>query len=227
MKLLASLLALLCCSFVAASAQQPVVNVLGDSYVANHRRPASETWHAHWASAHQLRYNNYGRNGSCVAFDRSAEGFGPSLLVRYAQMEPAADLVIIVAGHNDAGFIKNSADSIAMFADSVALLIDRVRARCPKAELVWVTPWYVDREGFEPVVRTIRSVCRKKHVRVLNNYTSRSVIQVRDADFRRRYFQGPDDTAHLTADGHALFLPTAEKFLRKTLRRISRHASSQ
>ncbi len=194
-------------------AQQPVVNVIGDSYVANHRRPKAEAWHALWAAKHGYTYNNYGRNGGCVAFDRSREGFGPSLMVRYSQMDANADLVIVIAGHNDAVKVGNSADSLQMFTDSCSLLIDRIRRQCPRARVVWVTPWYVDHPGFNPVIKAIRKVCRKKRVPVLNNYSKRSIIKVRDAAFRKQYFQGNNDTAHLNAQGHQLFLPVAEEFL--------------
>ena len=193
------------------------VNVLGDSYVANHRQPKEETWHAQVAARHGMHYNNYGRNGGCVAFDRTSEGFGPSLLVRYKDMDPQADLVLIIAGHNDAGMVGTCKDSLGMFTDSLSLLIDRIRAHCPKAKVAYVTPWYVDRPGFKPVVKAIKKVCKQKDVPVLDNYTADCPVQVRDSDFRRRYFQRADDTAHLNAAGHKLFLPTGEAFVLQVL----------
>ncbi len=193
------------------------INVLGDSYVRNHRRPVGEAWHAVLAERHGMTYNNYGRNGGCVAFDRTREGFGPSMLVRCAEMDPEADVVLVIAGHNDAGKVGQSADSLRMFADSLECLIGRIRARCPRARVAWVTPWFVDGPGFRPVVKAIRRACRRNGVPVLDNYSARCVVRVRDADFRRRYFQGPNDTAHLNADGHALFLPVGEAFVRRVV----------
>lgn len=61
-----AMLAALALSSVTVSAQE-VLNVIGDSYVANHRRPKEEAWHYKMASQLGLKYNNYGRNGSCVA----------------------------------------------------------------------------------------------------------------------------------------------------------------
>ena len=190
-----------------------VVCVLGDSYVRNHRRPVDETWHCRVATAHGMDYRNFGRNGGCVAFDRSREGFGPSLLVRYKDMPADADLVLIIAGHNDAAMIGTSRDSLQMFCDSLDLLLTRIHAHCPKARLGWVTPWYVDRPGFRPVVKAIKRICRKHHVPVLDNYRRSCPVKVRDADFRRHFFQGPNDTAHLNAEGHSLFYATGEKFM--------------
>ena len=198
--------------------QGKVVNVLGDSYVRNHRRPFDEAWHCLAVRRHGMKYNNYGRNGGCVAFDRTKEGFGPSLLVRYKEMDADADLVLIIAGHNDAGIVGNSKERLAMFRDSLDLLIDKVREQCPKARVAWVTPWYVDREGFKPVVKTIKKVCKAKGVPVLDNYSKRCIIKVRDAAFRAAYFQGKDDTAHLNAKGHELFLPVGEEFITRVMK---------
>jgi len=202
---------------VGVSAQGQLVNVIGDSYVKNHKRPVEESWHCLAAKELGLTYENYGRNGGCVAWDRSTEGFGPSLLVRYKELNPAADIVLIIAGHNDADKVKANADSLAAFTAAAGLLIDFIRLQCPHAKVGWVTPWDVPREGFEQVNRAIRKVCKKKRVAVLNTAQKDAVIRVRDAEFRKKYFQGANDFAHLNAEGHRLFLPTGEAFLRKLM----------
>ncbi|MCH5175982.1 MAG: SGNH/GDSL hydrolase family protein [Prevotellaceae bacterium] len=212
------LLAMLTASIDATA--QKVLNVIGDSYVANHRRPKEEAWHSKLATKLGYTYNNYGRNGSCVAFDRTHDGkwnFGPAMWVRYADMEPSADYVLIIAGHNDADKVKENADSLRMFADSLEVLLSGIERLCPNARIGYVTPWYVDRQGFAPVCKVIKKVCKKHGIPVLMNYDKKSVIRVRDEEFRKRYFQGADDTAHLNADGHDLFLPVAEKWFLKNV----------
>lgn len=199
---------------------QKVLNIIGDSYVANHRRPAEESWHAKMAAELGYTYNNYGRNGSCVAFDRSHDGkwnFGPAMWQRYTVMEPNADYVLIIAGHNDADKVKENADSLKMFADSLEVLLSGIEKLCPKARIGYVTPWYVDRPGFKPVCKVIQKVCKQHGVPVLMNYNEKCVIKVRDAEFRKKYFQGADDTAHLNAAGHDLFLPVGKEWFVKTL----------
>jgi hypothetical protein len=169
-----------------------------------------------------LTYNNYGRNGSCVAFDRTHDGkfnFGPAMWVRYKDMDPTADYVIILAGHNDADKVKDNPDSLRMFRDSLEVLIQGIEQLCPKAKIGYVTPWYVDRPGFKAVCKTIQKVCKRHHIPVLCNYTSKCVIQVRDEAFRRQYFQGPNDTAHLNAAGHDLFLPVGTAWFKKYMQK--------
>lgn len=191
------------------------INVIGDSYVANHRQDPSLTWVAKVAKAHGMTYNNYGRNGASIAYDRSAQGFGRALADRYTEMAPDADIVLIVAGHNDASMIGTSADSLQTFRTRLESLITGLKQKYPNAQIGYVTPWYIDRPGFQQVVRTVNEVCMQQNIPVLDNYNDRCVIRVRDTEFRRQYFQGENDTAHLNASGHDLYMPVGEMFLRR------------
>ena len=115
------------------SAHRGKLAVIGDSYVENHKRPYTETWHYMMAERLGLDYQNVGKNGSSVAFDRTKEWCGQSLLQRYRQIDPKASYVLIIAGHNDADKCKNNRDSLRMFSDSLRALITGIRQRCPKA----------------------------------------------------------------------------------------------
>lgn len=194
---------------------RPVINVIGDSYVANHRCPKQETWHYKLAQELNLRYNNYGKNGACVAFDRTHDGkfnFGPAMYTKTGMMDSTASYVLIIGGHNDAVKVGNNRDSLLMFRDSLQLLITNIRHQCPHAQIRYVTPWYVDRPGFAQVCKVIRQVCKKERIPVLDNYSADNIIQVRNAQFRQKYFQRADDTAHLNNAGHDLFLTVARKW---------------
>lgn len=214
MKPLLFLLIIMCS--LAGRAQDPLAGktlcVIGDSYVANHRRPQSETWHYKAAARHQMTYLNYGRNGGCIAWDRSREGFGKSLLERYKDMPDTADYVLVIAGHNDAEKIRHSADSLRMFRDSLQRLCTALIERYPAARIAFVTPWNVPRPGFAEVIQTIVDVCGQAGIPVLNAATT-SGIHVRNDAFRRRYFQAPNDTAHLNDAGHNLIVNWGEHFL--------------
>ncbi len=188
------------------------MNVIGDSYVRNHRRPFTEAWHYKVAQRLGMKYNNYGRNGGCIAFDRSKDGFGPSILQRYVGMTDTADVVLVIAGHNDADKIKSSADSLVIFRDSLDALCKGLQQKYPQAKIAFVTPWDVPRPGFAEVIEVIKEVCGANHIAVLDAAHT-SGIQVRDEAFRRKYFQAPHDTAHLNDAGHNLLLEWGEQFI--------------
>ncbi len=195
---------------------QKVCVVIGDSYVANHRRPKAESWHAMAAKDLGLDYRNYGRNGGSIAWDRSKRGFGRAIMHRCLEMTDTADIVLVIAGHNDATMIGNSKDSLRMFRDSLTVLCQRLQKKYPNAAIGFVTPWHVHRPGFEPVIKSIHKVCKKFHYPVLD--TKKSPIKVEDKGFRQHYFQAPDDHAHLNAEGHRLALEWGEPFMRKLLK---------
>lgn len=43
------------------------------------------------------------------------------------------------------------------------------------------------------------------------------IVQVSDVAFRKKYFQGPNDTAHLNNEGHDLYLPVAMEWFVKNM----------
>ncbi len=216
--LLASLLA--CCS-LSCTAQGGVesaplygksINIIGDSYVANHRRPKEETWHAMVAQKYHMTYRNYGRNGCCIAFNRDKDGFGPSLLEKYKMMNDTADYVVVLAGHNDAEKVKDNADSLLIFKERLEALCDSLIGKYPAAKLAFITPWNVERPGFKQVIETMETVCASRSIPIFNA-AKESGIYVGNEAFRRRYFQSPNDTAHLNAKGHQLVMNKMESFL--------------
>lgn len=215
MKTLIFLLLSLFCLPMAAQDTDPLAGktilLFGDSYVKNHRRPVEETWHYQVAQRHRMNYINAGRNGSSVTFDRTREGFGPNMIARLSSLPDSADYVIIIAGHNDAVFVGNSRDSLQMFRDSLDRLCTLLIDKYPAARLAWVTPWNVDRPGFEQVIGVIKYVCGRHAIPVLDAAHD-SGIHVRSLAFRQRFFQGAD-TAHLNAAGHRLIVNWADRFI--------------
>lgn len=187
------------------------MNIIGDSYVKNHRRPVEESWHAKVAEKYAMTYNNYGRNGNCIAFDRTDEGWGTAMYKRYVEMTDSADYVLVVAGHNDAEHIGRLG-SLDDFKERLAMLCEGLIAKYPSAKIAFYTPWGVPRPNFSEVGSAMEEVCGRYSIPVYNAQ-KRSGIYVWDPAFRELYFQGANDTAHLNAAGHDLFLNKAEAFL--------------
>ncbi len=188
------------------------INVIGDSYVKNHRCPYEEAWHFLVADKYKMNYRNYGRNGRCLVFDRRAENWGEPMLEYYKEMNDTTDYVLVVGGHNDADYIGRGKGTIRQFEAGLDSLCRGLIAKYPTAKLAFVTPWRVPRPGFDEVISTIVKVCGHYSIPVFNA-AERSGVYVWDAAFRKIYFQGPDDTAHLNAEGHRLFFRKGETFL--------------
>lgn len=188
------------------------LNIIGDSYVRNHVRSYAETWHYKAADRAGMVYNNYGINGNCVAFDRSGRGFGVSMLDRFSQMRADADYVVVIAGHNDASMLSMMPDSVGVFVESLDLFCKGLKEMYPKAGIGFVTPWAVDRPMFPEVTQYIREACEKYSFVLLD--ATQSEILVNDPEFRAKYFQSKNDTAHLNPAGHDLLVDWGEAFYR-------------
>ena len=173
-----------------------------------------------------MNYRNYGRNGSCIAFDRSKDGFGKSLLERYREMTDSADYVLVIAGHNDAFKVLHSSDTLAIFRQRLDSLCVGLRQKYPQAAIGFVTPWAVELPGFVEVTQTIREVCAHHDFPVLDAART-SGIQPMDSTFRKQYFQAVNDRAHLNADGHALLLNWGELFLRTLSKKKAGRSSTK
>lgn len=199
------------------SSEGKTMVVIGDSYVRNHRRPYQETWHARVAERLGMNYRNYGRNGNCIAFDRTNRGFGKPILERYTEMTDTADLVMVIAGHNDAVIVKDNADTLEIFRRRLDSLCVALRNKYPQAAICFVTPWAVESSGFEVVTQSIREACARHHFGLLDA-ARESGIRPMDEEFRKKFFQAPNDQAHLNAKGHALLLDWGENFVRNMLK---------
>ncbi len=214
------MLMMLLCPWLTSRAEtdvRPVMCVFGDSYVRNHRCPQSETWHAKVADRLGFEYVNCGRNGSSVGLDRTADGFGPAMTSRISELPEKADVVIIIAGHNDADMIAGGRPyTLEDFSASLSLLLSSLAARYPDASIGYVTPWGVDRPMFREVIAEIKRVCGAHGVPVLDAAAT-SGIDVNNPEFRAKYFQGGGvrDTAHLNDDGHNLLVDWGKEFVRR------------
>lgn len=215
---LAALIAAFGASDTAAAERNDstVLCVFGDSYVKNHRRPMTETWHCKAAAALGLKYVNLGRNGSCVSID--TKGFGPAMTKRVkTELPEKMDAILIIAGHNDASRITEDA-GLVTFEESLNAIFDEIKERYPKAKVGYVLPWHVDRGYFNQVIDIIGKVCKKRKIPVFDAEAAGG-IEVNNDEFRHKYFQnkGVKDTAHLNAAGHDLIVGAGTDFLKKNL----------
>lgn len=186
--------------------------VFGDSYVQNAANPIEDTWHYKLAVKYNMEYHNWGRNGTCVAYEWETEKFGRPLYERYTELPDSADYVIVIGGHNDAVLMHRYGEGTEFFQSKLEILCAGLRQKFPDAKICFVTPWNVPQPMYRETTQAIEKICEEYGIPVFNS-AIHSGIDVRFRGFRGIYFQGPDDMAHLNAKGHDLFLPHIEPFI--------------
>ncbi len=186
--------------------------VFGDSYVQNAANPIEDTWHYKLAVKYNMEYHNWGRNGTCVAYEWETEKFGRPLYERYTELPDSADYVIVIGGHNDAVLMHRYGEGTEYFRSKLGILCAGLRQKFPTAKICFVTPWNVPQPMYRETAQAMEEVCKEYGIPVFNSVIHSGII-VRFRGFRSLYLQGPDDMAHLNAKGHDLFLPHIEPFI--------------
>lgn len=188
--------------------------MFGDSYIQNGGRPIEESWHYKLALKYNMDYYNFGLNGNCIAYDRTSEKCGFPLYERVSELPDKADYVIVCAGHNDAVIIHHNGEGTDYFRSKMEVLCKELLAKFPNAKICFITPWSVPLPMYPETIATMQEVCDEFGIPVFDASKSGG-IHVRFLGFRRLYFQGSNDMAHLNAKGHDLFAPRVERYLLK------------
>lgn len=187
-----------------------VMDIIGDSYVANNGKSVSETWHYKIASKFNMEYNNYGVNGNGLITDKGA---GTPVVDRVGTMDDSADYVIVVGGKND----YNQQLAIADFEAGLVKLIQELVERFVGKKICFFTPWsIVESETMQITLaqysQAIEDVCAAYSIPCFNSAKHSGILAYSPA-FQTKYFQTSTDRSHLNDAGHNLFVNPATKFL--------------
>jgi len=198
---------------IAAPLYGKKINVLGDSYVYNHKEPKENTWHAKIAEKYKMVYRNYGKNGNGIVTPKAS---GEPLVTRYKMMDKDADYIVVVGGKND----YNKQISIKEFKDGLRSLCQHLTEEYAEAKICFFTPWriYPDSSKDPKPIKLIDyvdamiEVCGEFAIPIFDA-SRRGDVRMYSMAFRNKYCQSPTDVSHLNAQGHMMFMNKAEKFL--------------
>lgn len=189
--------------------------VLGDSYVRNHNRPVTETWHFLFSVKHRMKYCNYGINGNGMV----GQAAGKPMLERYQQIPEDTDFIFVMGGKND----YNIQLDLTSFRIGVDQLIQGLKNSYPKEVILFFTPWKIVTEDQEDPMELklsayaaeMKNICDKNSIPVFD--AERSKIEVWKPEFRAAFMQDVGDFSHLNMQGHQLMLQEAEAFLKQNV----------
>lgn len=191
------------------------INVIGDSYVYNHKQPQNLTWHYQLGAKYKMTYRQFGKNGNGLV---TPQGSGVPVINRYNEMPDDADYVVLIGGKND----YNKQISIADFMAGLHTICKGIMNKYPGKKICFFTPWKVfanDSDDTKDIklseyANAIKEVCAVYGIPVYDANND-DTIRMYDSAFRAKYCQGGNDVSHLNEAGHKLFLKKAEKFLLK------------
>lgn len=197
--------------------------VMGDSFVArNDPLLETDTWLYKLASAHDMRYYNYGLSGSSLAFS-SPESY-TSLMERYVAILAAVtapDYVAVLIGHNDANASLHGGTAISIGTDSDAvnttfkgalnLLIPAILTAYPSTRLLMMAPF--NRHGYEGDYATAMQTISEKYSQAFFDCYRKSGICFANSAQAALYDQS--GTLHLNALAQTRFAGLVEAQLEK------------
>ncbi len=198
------------------------MSVIGDSYVAGKGLDdTSKVWPALLATKYNMKFNNYGMNGSTIS-NYAGGNYNPMV----DRWEEIADnnphIIIVEGGRND--YNQNvpmgeigSTDKATM-TGAVTYIITSLREKFPDTLIIGVTCWEVggipNEQGYtcSEYGRAFIEVCESLNVPCIDAMDSETIgVQMTDAGFRRQYCISYDDISHLNEEGMKLVLPAFEK----------------
>ena len=151
---------------------------LGDSLIHGSGLGNKATWVNKLAEKHSMQVYNYGINGNSIACTDQQDQV--PMCVRYADMHPEADYVVVLGGANDKRLSiplgEDSSTDPYTFKGAVNQLIDGLIEKYPKAKILFMTNYHrYDSQnaiGLTDLdyVKAMEEVCHRHSIPCFNNY---------------------------------------------------------
>lgn len=117
---------------------------LGDSLIYGNLLGNEKTWVNLLGQKHRMRVYNYGQNGNPVAMQTKEPDQVP-MCVRYQEMAPETDYLVILGGANDKrldvplGEVTREQRDCSTFTGALNTLLEGVTQRYPRARILLMT----------------------------------------------------------------------------------------
>jgi hypothetical protein len=189
------------------------ITFIGDSYVKNNTHPVEETWHYKLAEKYHMTYVNKGINGDGLIGIRS--GLTPVVTRLSTDVDTDSDYIVVIGGENDYNISLPLADFNAGLDQLIFGSLLGIYAG-NGAKICFFVPW--NRQGtnnaLDAYTQAIISKCQYYGVPVFDSKDA-GLYPGLNSSYRQRFFQGANDTSHLSEVGHNHFFTKAEDFLLK------------
>ena len=151
---------------------------IGDSLIYGSKLGNEVTWVNKLARKHNMTVYNYGINGNSVACTNKQDQV--PMCVRYADMNPEADYVVVLGGANDKRLDvplggNNSTDPYT-FKGALNVMINGLVEKYPRAKILFMTNYRrhdsLNAIGLTDIdyVKAMEEVCHIHSIPCFNNY---------------------------------------------------------
>lgn len=197
------------------------MNVIGDSYFAGNGLNSMYVWPAILASKYNMKFKNYGVNGSTISNYVTTNN---PMVSRLDKMENNnANIIIIEGGKNDYNknvpIGKNDDTVTTTFKGALRATIGNMKKKYPDALIICATVWNVNSTNSLGLSVTDYGKAMKEIAALMGvpcfdaTDTELCGVDMNSPEFRAKYCMTATDVSHLNADGHKLVLPAFEKFI--------------
>lgn len=164
---------------------------IGDSYVAGHTSPDSDTWISQLATRNNMTKYVYAQNGISIAHPTTAISNGlVDMIDTITSSVSTTDYIVFLAGHNDANASLNGGTAVPIgtnedktketYKGSLNMIIESLLNKYPTAKILFLTPF--ERYGTEEAYATaMQEVCAKWSIPCFDNYHNSGICWQNEA----------------------------------------------
>lgn len=197
-----------------------ILSALGDSYFGGSSLGREKVWVNLLANKYNMPKYIDGVGGSTVA---DVKNDPVPIVKRHQNMMSASNIVLVEGGRNDYNHQvpigEAGSRDTKTFIGAWNVILDGIKAKCPNAMIVMITPWNFPDSDSKPIKReqyinAMKAVAEEQNVYVIDaSDPSLTGVDMTDAVFRSQYCLNADDVSHLNEEGMKLVMPRFEKIL--------------